>query len=206
VEPNASDHKKPLDDYELANRLSYFLWSTMPDDTLFSLAEQGQLKKPEVLKAQLERMIRDPRSSQFSKHFASQWFDLEAIRKVAVNPEFFEFEEITKDLFETETIQFVDYVFRNNLSIANFVDSDFAVLSPALAKHYGIQGVAGGSFAPVKRERTVNRVLRDGIASGRASRQACYHKMSSSPSPVRSAYSRRSHRSSTASSSSPHCS
>ena len=157
IEPNATDKKRTLNNYELANRLSYFLWSSMPDNTLFALATKGQLIKPGVLQAQVKRMIRDPRSSRFVKHFSSQWLDLEGIRKIAVNPEYFNFNDKTKDLFEEETIQFVDYVFKNNLSIANFVDSEFAILSPEMAKHYKIKGVSGGSFAPVKLPRNAHR-------------------------------------------------
>jgi hypothetical protein len=84
------------------------------------------------------------------KHFSSQWLDLDGIRKIAVNPEYFNFKESTKDLFEQETIKFVEEIFKRNLSITNFIDSDFAVLNPALAKHYDIKGVSGGSFVRVK--------------------------------------------------------
>ena len=157
IEPNTTDKKRKLTDYELANRLSYFLWSSMPDNTLFALATKGQLTKPAILQAQVKRMIRDPRSSQFVKHFSSQWLDLEGIRKIAVNPEYFNFNDKNKDLFEEETIQFVNHVFKNNLSIENFVDSEFAVLSPEMAKHYKIKGVAGGAFAPVKLPRSAHR-------------------------------------------------
>lgn len=157
IEPNSGDSKRKLNDYELANRLSYFLWSSMPDNTLFGLATKGQLTKPEVLHAQLKRMIQDPRSSQFVKNFAYQWLDLEGIRKIAVNPEYFNFDDNNKDLFEAETIHFVDYIFRNNLSITNFVDSDFAVLSPEMAKHYNIKGVSGGAFAAVKLPESARR-------------------------------------------------
>ena len=157
IEPNSTEKKRTLNNYELANRLSYFLWSSMPDNTLFALATKGQLTKPGVLQAQVKRMIRDPKSSQFVKHFSSQWLDLEGIRKIAVNPEYFNFDDKNKDLFEEETIQFVNHVFTNNLSIENFVDSEFAVLSPEMAKHYKIKGVAGGAFAPVKLPRSAHR-------------------------------------------------
>ena len=157
IEPNSTDKKRKLNDYELANRLSYLLWSSMPDNTLFSLATKGQLSKPAVLQAQVKRMIRDPKSSQFVNHFTSQWLDLEGIRKIAVNPEYFNFDDKNKDLFEQETVEFVNYVFRNNLSITNFIDSEFAVLSPEMAKHYRIKGVAGGAFAPVKLPRSAHR-------------------------------------------------
>lgn len=140
--------RRPLNGYELASRLSYFLWSSMPDSTLFDLAENDQLLQPNVLLAQVKRMIADPKSEGFSRNFASQWLDLAGIRRLAVNPEYFNFEEKTKDLFEEESIQFVHHVMKDNLSISNFIDSDFAILNPALAKHYRIPGISGGGFHP----------------------------------------------------------
>ena len=136
--------RRQLDDYELASRLSYFLWSSMPDDTLFDLASKEQLHQPAVLLAQVDRMIADPKSRGFSENFTAQWLDLAGVRRLAVNPEYFEFTEKTKDLFEKESIQFVHHVMAQNLSIANFVDSDFVVLNPALARHYRIPEVSGG--------------------------------------------------------------
>lgn len=144
VADSAQVSKRQLNDYELASRLSYFLWSSMPDDTLFELASKQKLHQPEVLLAQTRRMIADPKSIGFSQNFTAQWLDLAGIRRLAVNPEYFEFQEKTKDLFEKESIQFVDHVLKSDLSIANFIDSDFAVLNPALARHYRIPGVSGG--------------------------------------------------------------
>ena len=136
--------KRQLNDYELATRLSYFLWSSMPDDSLFRLAEQGQLGKPSVLRAQVRRMLKDPKAESFSKNFATQWLDLAGIRRLAVNPEYFVFEEKTKDLFEEETIRFLHYVLTENLSIDNFIHSNFVVINHKLAKHYRIPGISGG--------------------------------------------------------------
>jgi hypothetical protein len=136
--------KRPIDDHELASRLSYFLWSSMPDEILFDLANRGILHHPEVLLAQTRRMLADPKSKAFSRNFAAQWLDLAGIRRLAVNPEFFKFDERTKDLFEEETIQFLNHVLAENLSIQNFIDSDFAVLNPTLARHYRIPEISGG--------------------------------------------------------------
>ena len=91
----------------------------MPDDTLFGLASEGQLHLKEKLIAQTQRMLADPKSRAFSENFASQWLDLAGIRRVAVNPEYFKFEEKTKDLFEEESIRFVHHVLSENLSIDN---------------------------------------------------------------------------------------
>ena len=141
TQPVAEDEpirKRKLNNYELASRLSYFLWSSMPDQMLFELAENGQISQQTVLKKQVLRMIRDPKALAFSTHFASQWLDLAGIRRLAVNPEYFTFEETTKDLFEQETIRFLHHVVQENLSIDNFIDSDFVVTQHKLAKHYRI--------------------------------------------------------------------
>ncbi|MAI32264.1 MAG: hypothetical protein CMM07_11415 [Rhodopirellula sp.] len=136
--------KRRIDDYELASRLSYFLWSSMPDETLFDLAKQKKLHQKETLIAQTRRMLADPKSEAFSENFAAQWLDLAGIRRLAVNPEYFKFDERIKDLFEQETIQFLHHVVTENLPIQNFIDSDFAVLNPALARHYRIPDISGG--------------------------------------------------------------
>ena len=146
--------KRPIDDHELASRLSYFLWSSMPDEILFDLAKQGKLHQPEVLLAQTRRMLADPKSKAFSHNFATQWLDLAGIRRLAVNPEFFKFDERTKDLFEEETIQFLNHVLAEDLSIQNFIDSDFAVLNPTLARHYRMPDVSGGfQVIPVSKDQ-----------------------------------------------------
>ena len=136
--------KRQLNAYELASRLSYFLWSSMPDERLFELAESGELLKEETLLAETQRMLDDPKSEEFSRNFAAQWLDLAGVRRLAVNPEYFKFQESTKDLFEEETIRFVHHVLAKDLSIANFIDSKFAVLNPDLAKHYRIPDISGG--------------------------------------------------------------
>ena len=136
--------KRSINNYELASRLSYFLWSSMPDETLFDLAKQNLLHQKEILVAQTRRMLADPKAEAFSRNFAAQWLDLAGIRRLAVNPEYFNFDERTKDLFEEETILFLNHVLQENLSISNFIDSEFMVVNPALARHYRIPGVSGG--------------------------------------------------------------
>ena len=150
---SSNENRRRLNDYELASRLSYFLWSSMPDDTLFELAAKERLHEPDVLLAQTRRMIADPKSLGFSRNFASQWLDLAGIRRLAVNPEYFDFEERNKDLFEEESIRFVHHVLAENLSILDFIDSNFAVLNPVLARHYRVPGVSGGfQVIPVSSE------------------------------------------------------
>ncbi len=142
--------KRRIDDYELASRLSYFLWSSMPDETLFDLAKQKKLHQKETLIAQTRRMLADPKSKAFSQNFAAQWLDLAGIRRLAVNPEFFKFDERTKDLFEEETTRFLNHVLTANLSIQNFIDSDFVMVNDRLARFYGLPAVDGDAFVPVK--------------------------------------------------------
>ncbi len=140
----------PLDDYALASRLSYFLWSTMPDERLMDLAARGELHKPEILHAQVERMLQHPKATAFTENFTGQWLGL---RKIAANaPDkalYPEFDELLQWSSEQETHLFFDELLKENLSVKNFVDSDFAMLNGRLAKHYGIPGVDGVAFRKV---------------------------------------------------------
>lgn len=155
---NAEPQVRPLDDYELASRLSYFLWSTMPDEELFDLADRQQLRNPDVLMRQVERMLRDSRSEQFVEHFTTQWLDLDSIYRVAVNPEFFpKFREGLKDVMREETVQFFGTVLQDDLSCLAMLDSDFAMLNSELARHYGIDGVAGTEIRKVPLKPDQNR-------------------------------------------------
>ena len=156
IAEDGSIKKRRLNDYELASRLSYFLWSSMPDETLFDLAAKGNLHEPSVLLSQTRRMIADPRSRGFSKNFTSQWLDLAGVRRLAVNPEYFDFQEKTKDLFEEESIRFVHHVLKEDVSIASFIDSGFTVLNPDLARHYRISGISG-SFQVRPLDRQLHR-------------------------------------------------
>ena len=141
---------KQLNDYELASRLSYFLWSTMPDERLFQLAERGVLHRPEVLRRETLRMIDDPRSDEFVEHFSSQWLNLDSVYTVMVNPEYFRgFRDPLKDEMRRETTAFFRTVLQENLSCLSFIDSDFTMLNAPMAKFYGIQGVAGGQVRKV---------------------------------------------------------
>jgi hypothetical protein len=157
VEPQDSTEKRELNQYELASRLSYFLWSTMPDEELFELAGTGRLKEPEVLRSQVRRMISDSKSAHFVKNFTAQWLDTEGIQRVNVNPEYFTFDDTKKYHFEDETIAFVNRVFSENLSITNFIDSDFAVVNNFMARHYRIPDVSGSGFVKVSVKKQHHR-------------------------------------------------
>ena len=139
-----------LTNLELASRLSYFLWSTMPDERLFGLAERGVLHQPEVLRRETLRMIDDPRSEELVENFSAQWLNLDSVYTVMVNPEYFRgFRDPLKDEMRRETTAFFRTVLKENLSCLSFIESDFTMLNSTMAKFYGIKGVAGGQFRKV---------------------------------------------------------
>jgi hypothetical protein len=136
-----------LDDFALASRLSYFFWSTMPDDELFKLAEEQKLSQPEVLRQQVERLLASPKAAAFTENFVGQWLALREID--ATEPSHIvypEFDHLLKVSMIRETELFFEEVLKNDLSLTNFVASDFAMLNGRLAKHYGIPGVDGWEF------------------------------------------------------------
>ncbi|MGC3967981.1 MAG: DUF1592 domain-containing protein [Pirellulales bacterium] len=138
------EHPGPLDSHALASRLSYFLWSTMPDEKLLALADQGKLTKPDVLRAQVERMLEDPKAAEFTKNFTGQWLSLREIDATTPDVQLYpEFDELLKWSMVEESHTFFDELLRNDLSLLNFIDSDFAMLNARLAKLYGVDGVEG---------------------------------------------------------------
>jgi hypothetical protein len=139
-----------LDDYALASRLSYFLWSSMPDESLLKLAEEHQLRQPDVLRQQVERMLADAKARAFTENFAGQWLSLRAIDATTPDPKLYpEYDDILKTAMVKETNLFFEEVLKNDLSLTNFVASDFTFLNARLAKHYGIPGVEGTEMRKV---------------------------------------------------------
>lgn len=139
-----------LDDYELANRLSYFLWGTMPDQELRELARQNELSNNATLAEQVERMLSDGKSWQFVESFAGQWLDLEGVDAVAVNPEFFpKFDNSLKEDMKQESLHFFAEILYEKMSCLNFLESDFLMLNDRLAKFYGIDEPRSGQFQKV---------------------------------------------------------
>ncbi|HEY7424832.1 MAG TPA: DUF1592 domain-containing protein, partial [Gemmataceae bacterium] len=139
-----------LDDFALASRLSYFLWSTMPDEELLTLAEQGTLAQPETLRRQVERMLKHPKAAAFTENFVGQWLGLRDID--ATEPShllYSEFDHLLKVSMIRETELFFAEVLKDDLSLTNFVASDFTMLNARLAKHYGIAGPVGFAFRKV---------------------------------------------------------
>ena len=136
-----------LSDFELATRLSYFLWSSTPDRELLTLASTKQLRAPGVLAAQLDRMIRDERARDFVRNFAGQWLTLRKLESFTPNEgQFPDWNEQIRDLSRTETYYLFLYVLRENMSVLRLLDADFSFMNEKLARFYGIPGVQGDKF------------------------------------------------------------
>ncbi len=139
-------NEKPgsLDDFALAGRLSYFFWSSMPDDELLDLAEQKKLGQPETLRRQVDRMLQSPKAAAFTRNFCGQWLGLRDISFTEPDHLVYpEYDQMLKVSMVREAERFFEEVLKNDLSVTNFVASDFSMLNGRLAKHYGIPGVEG---------------------------------------------------------------
>ena len=149
---------RPLTDYELASRLSYFLWSSMPDEALFSLARQGKLKDPEVLAIQARRMLRDPKAAGLTENFAGQWLQLRNLNNSTPDPKRFpNFDEPLRQAMKKETELFFQEMLQKDHKISEFLDADFTFVNDRLAKHYGIKDVKGPEFRRVSLKETPRR-------------------------------------------------
>jgi mono/diheme cytochrome c family protein len=150
VEGSSGSAISDLNQWELASRLSYFLWSTTPDDTLLELCGSGQLGEPEVLRAQVARLLADARSQRFVESFASQWLQLGRVGKFAPDVELYpEYDKHLERSMVRETTSFFGEVFEENLSLREFLASDWTMLNPRLARHYGIDGIVEDGFQRV---------------------------------------------------------
>jgi mono/diheme cytochrome c family protein len=147
-----------LNDHELASQLSYFLWSTMPDDTLFRLADQAKLRDPAVLSAQIRRMIQDEKAWSFIEQYAEQWLELDRLQRVTISKNMYPgFDDQLAAAMRLETVHFFGEVLRGDLSIFQFLSSDFTCANDLMAAHYGFTGVAGPKFRKVKLEESYHR-------------------------------------------------
>jgi len=139
-----------LDGWELATRLSYFLWSSMPDEELFTLAREGKLQNDEVLVAQARRMLDDPKARALIDNFAGQWLQLRDLARLSPDPELFpEFDEPLRAAMREETEHFFANLIENDRSVLEFLTADYSFLNERLANHYGIEGVQGDQFRRV---------------------------------------------------------
>jgi len=137
-----TDKPELLDDFELASRLSYFLWSTMPDETLFDLATEKRLHQPDVLKQQVERMLDNPKAEQFAYEFVGQWLGTKEVGAlVAPDTGVFKGEFTTELLFDLqeEPVYFFRYLLAENRSLLELIDSDYTIINKRLSGHYGFK-------------------------------------------------------------------
>jgi len=136
---------QPVSDWELATRLSYFLWATMPDAQLRELAAQGRLRDPKVLDEQTARMLKDPRVRGLAAEFGTQWLHVRDIQKNREKNEklFPTFDDKLRDAFFEEAVLFCQDLFQNGRPMQNILDADHTFLNETLARHYGIPGVVG---------------------------------------------------------------
>ena len=144
---------RAISDHELAVRLSYFLWSSMPDDALFQLADQGQLHKDEVLTAQVDRMLADPRSLALVENFAGQWLALRKLFSEEVSPDPDQFPEFNNQLridMATETKLFFGSILKENRSLVDLIEAKYSFVNERLAKLYGLPNVQGDEFRRVE--------------------------------------------------------
>jgi len=139
-----------ISDLELASRLSFFLWSSIPDDELLDLAARGQLRRPGEVERQVRRMLADRRSERFVQNFAGQWLFLRNLPAVTPDPrQFPDFDEGLRDAFRRETELFFESILRENRSVLDLLSADYTFLNERLARHYGIPLISGGHFRRV---------------------------------------------------------
>jgi mono/diheme cytochrome c family protein len=150
AEPPTAGSVYRISDVELASRLSFFLWSSIPDDELLDAAVRGQLKDPTLLAHQVRRMIADPRSKALSLNFAGQWLRLRNLPAQVPNERLFpDFGDSLRQDFRTETELFFDSILRENRSVLEFLTADYTFLNERLARHYDVPGVHGTGFRRV---------------------------------------------------------
>jgi len=149
-DPNNPDAIHPVNQHELATRLSYFLWSSMPDFELTTLAGQGKLREPDIMQAQVRRMLKDPKSRALTENFAGQWLMLRTLATMTPDPGTYRaFDPGLRSAMVRETELYFDHVMREDRSVLEFLDSDYTFVNERLAKHYGISGVSGSDFRKV---------------------------------------------------------
>lgn len=141
----------PISDYEMASRLSYFLWASMPDDTLFTLAAQHRLHRQAVLDAQVQRMLRDPKCRDFADSFVGQWLHVRDLYTSALpDPDRFkDYNPALRDAMYGETVAFFHSLLRDDGSLLSLIDCDYTYANETLARYYGLPGVQGAAFRRV---------------------------------------------------------
>lgn len=154
---------QPVTDVELASRLSFFLWSSIPDDTLLNLATSGQLRRPAEFERTVRRMLADPRAAALMDNFSEQWLGLRALAGLEPDKQLYpEFDAALGAAFQTETRLFVNNLMRENRSVLDVLRANYTYLDERLAHHYGIPGVTGPGF---RRVSLANNAQRGGLLS-----------------------------------------
>ena len=147
-----------ISDLELASRLSFFLWSSIPDDQLLDLAEKGKLQDPAVLEQQVRRMLDDPRSNSLVSNFAGQWLYIRNLAQQKPDPDAFpEFDESLRQAFQHETELFFQSILREDRSVLELLDANYTFLNQRLAEHYGIPNIYGPQFRQGDADRSQPR-------------------------------------------------
>ena len=171
-EPPAPDSDRRVGNYELANRLSFWLWNTMPDETSFHLAKEGQLHNQDVMLKQIDRMLADSKSDQFVDSFTTQWLQIRDLSSVSPDKRrYTRFDEHLLTSFTSESVSFFRELLDQDLPISNFLRSDFVMLNQRLARHYAMPKIEGDNF------RRVN--LSSGARRGPLLSQASIHMATS---------------------------
>lgn len=152
VEPESEERGvQPLASFQLASRISYFLWSSAPDEALMALAKSDQLKDPNIYREQVHRLLADPKAKALGERFALQWLEIERLEEVHPDrKQFPEFDKKLKHSMEQEVIEFVNHIFANDRSLLELIDSDYTFVNQRLAALYGLPGVQGEALQQVK--------------------------------------------------------
>ena len=150
ADPPAGTATRPVGDFELAVRLSYFLWSTSPDQQLFEAAQRGDLRKPAALRAEISRMLKDWRGNELGQQFAGQWLNLRLLDTVAPDETLFPGFDKVQWAAGEEARRFFGHIVKEDRPITELLDADYTFVNEALAKHYGITGVRGENFRKVQ--------------------------------------------------------
>ncbi|EMI56446.1 protein containing DUF1592 [Rhodopirellula sallentina SM41] len=154
----SSEHvPRRLSDTDLAVRLSLFLWCSVPDERLLRLAESNELHLPDVLRAEVDRMLADPRHERFIEHFVGQWLDLRSLDYLAVDKSFTDFDPALKEAMQQEPRAFFAEMLRTDASVLDVIHADYATVNERLAVHYGIADVAGNEFQRVPLDDAASR-------------------------------------------------
>ncbi|WP_404308376.1 DUF1592 domain-containing protein [Neorhodopirellula lusitana] len=146
---SAGSTNRLLSGTDLATRLSLFLWCSVPDERLLELAAAGTLHQPAVLRAEVARMLEDPRHKRFVQHFVGQWLDLRALSYLAVDKSFTQFDSSLKEAMQQEPRAYFEELLQTNASVLDVIHADYAMVNERLAVHYGITGVEGNEFRRV---------------------------------------------------------